>query len=258
MKAPSSLIYEPKTFLLLDNPSLETEMAKNSLANLNAALPSTKVDLDAMAKRYQSTSFLKRVQLVSSGDLVNKGLAKPGEWVIPIDGDTVENLGDSIDGLVISVRDKALDTNPNPPVAAFDVESDLYKEIVEQAGTKDSGCMYGPSFLLYVREAEQFLELFLGNASGRQEAKKLFPFLPISEDQAKAYGKQFKAQGPQAVTLTSKYVSRGRFKWYAPVASKCSTPFNDLPDQEEFIRQATKFVNPEESNSEVAEDGGRD
>jgi len=230
----------------------------NALSNLTS-LPSSKVNRTDLAKRYAASSFLKRAQVVSSGKLVNEKGIKPGNWAIPVSDDEVTDLGNSIDVLVIAVRDKALDTNEKPPVAAYDPEGDLYKQIEERAAEKNSGCMYGPSFLVYERSSGQFLEIFFGNASGRQEAGNLADFLPVSEADAKALGPKFKAQGPQAATLSTKYIKRPKFSWWAPVVGKCSTPFKELPETEEFVKQATKFINQKDEGPEVDEkaDEGR-
>lgn len=227
----------------------------NALSNLSS-LPLSKVNPTDLAKRYQTTSFIKRLQLVTKGKLVDQGLVKPGNWGIPLDDDKAEDLGEAVDVLVLAVRDKALDTNEKPPVASFDPDSDLFKSMVQRAGEKNSGCMYGPSFLVYERSSGQFLEVFFGNASGRQEAGNLIPYLPVSEEQAKAFGAGFKAQPPQAATLKSKYIKRPKYSWHAPVVGKCSTPFKDLPEQSVFVEQMTKFLNPKEEGPEVADESG--
>lgn len=228
------------------------------LSNIGT-LPSSNVNPNELAKRYKTTTqYVKRLQLVTKGKLVDQGLIKPGHWGVPLSEDNAEDLGDSVDVLVLAIRDKALDTNSNPPVASFDPDSDVFKSIVEAASQKDSGCMYGPSFLVYERSTGQFLEVFFGNASGRQEAGKMIPFLPISEEQAKSFGKNFKARGPQAATLKSKYIKRPRYAWHAPVVVSCSTPFDDLPPTEDFVSQINAFLNPKDDAPETDSGKGRD
>lgn len=229
----------------------------NALAKLGA-LPLSNVNPNELAQRYKTNSFIKRLQLVTKGKLVDQGLVKPGHWGVPSGDEEAEDLGEAVDVLVLAIRDKALDTNENPPVASFDPDSELFQQIQEAAGQKDSGCMYGPSFLVYERSSGQFLEVFFGNASGRQEAGKLIPFLPISEEQAKQFGPKFKAQGPQAATLKSKYIKRAKYAWHAPVVVKCSTPFDDLPEQQAFVDQITKFLNPEQDGPEADDGEGRE
>lgn len=229
----------------------------NALSNLGS-LPLSNVSPTDLANRYKSSSFIKRLQLVTKGKLVDQGLVKPGHWVVPVSEEEVTDLGESVEVLILAVRDKALDTNDKPPVASFDPNSDLFKDICHRAGTKDSGCMYGPSFLVYERTTGQFLEVFFGNASGRQEAGNVFQYLPVSKEQAAAFGKGFKEQGPQAATLKSKYIKKPRYAWHAPVVGKCSTPFKDLPESSVFVAEITKFLNPKEDGPEVDAGDSRD
>jgi hypothetical protein len=227
-------------------------MSTNALSTLTS-LPTSNVSPKDLSTQYASTNFTKRLQLVTKGKLVDKGLVKPGHWAIPISDDEAIDLGPEADILVLAVRHKTLDTNEKPPVASYDPDSELFKSIVAHAAEKDSGCMYGPSFLVYERSTNQFLEVFFGNASGRQEAGNLVPYLPVSEEQAKQFGSKFKAQGPQAATLKAKYIERPRYAWHAPVVGKCSTPFNEIPTLEETVKQITKFLEQKEDGPEVEE-----
>lgn len=218
------------------------------LATLTS-LPTSNVSLTTLSQ--YSSGYVSRLQLVTKGKLVDEGKVKPGCYAIIRSESDVVDLGPSVDVLVLSVRQKALDTNENPPVASFDPASDVYQDIVERSKSANSGCMHGPSFLVYERTQGEFLEFYCGNASGRQEAGKIGTFLPISEEQAKQFGSGFKAQGPQAGTLSAKYIKR-KHSWHAPVIGKCSTPFDKLPTQEECVKQITTFLTTKEADVEVA------
>ena len=77
------------------------------------------------------------------------------------------------------------------------------------------------------------------------------PFLPVNEQKAKEFG--IKPQGPLPVTLRSKLIERPRRAWHAPVVTKCSTPFDNLPPIEEIHAAIQRFLNPKEtSKPEVA------
>lgn len=225
----------------------------NSLAKLSASLPASTIDTRSLASRYKSTSFVRRLQLVTKGKLVDQGVVNPGNWAVPGD-ESAEVLGPEVDVLVLDVRDKALDTNESPPVQSFDPTSDLYKRIESDANQKDSGCMYGPSFLVYERTKQEFFEVFFGNASGRAEASNLIAFLPVSEETAKAYGAGYKAQPPQTATLKAKFIKRPRYSWHAPKVTKCSTPFDNLPPNEEILEQIQKFRNPKVEDAPEVDD----
>jgi hypothetical protein len=225
------------------------------MSNELATLTSLPVSAAAtsLAKNANVTEYLQRVQLVTKGKYVDKGKIAPGHYGVPGAEDEIQDLGESIDVLAFAVRDKALDTTEDPPLAVYDAEDAVYQDIEERAGQKDSGCMFGPSFLLFERNTGKFFEFFCGNKSARMEAGKFSPFLPISEAQAEQFGVE--AQGPQPLTLRAKYIERPRYSWHAPQVTKCSTPFNNLPEIEVIVAEINKFLNPKVDGAEIVEEG---
>ncbi len=208
----------------------------NALATTGLTnLPSVDVDFSDYASDFD---FLPRIQLVTKGKYVDQGKITPGHYGVPQGEDEILDLGDAIDILPLAVRNKALDTNSDPPVAVYDVADPLYTEIRDRAGEKDSGCMYGPSFLVFERNTGEFYELFLGNKSGRVESKKFEAYLPVSEAQAAKF--QIEAKGPSPLTLTAKYI-QGRYNWHVPVVNRCSTPIENLPDDGTIVGQVERF-----------------
>jgi len=199
-------------------------------------LPSVEVNFGDYGSDFD---FVPRIQLVTKGKYVDQGKITPGHYGVPQGEDEILDLGDSIDILPLAVRNKALDTNSDPPVAVYDTADPLYGLIVERAGQKDSGCMWGPSFLVWERDTGEFYELFLGNKSGRVESKKFEPYLPVSEERAAKFGVEPK--GPTALTLTSRYI-QGRYNWHVPVVNRCSTPVENLPDDAFVVSQITRFL----------------
>ena len=86
-----------------------------------------------------------------------------------------------MDLLPLARRPKAIDmTDMEALVISYDMESEEFKRIAAKSTESDSHCQYGPSFLVYERSTGRFLEFFCGNKSSRIEAKKLFPFLPLT------------------------------------------------------------------------------
>lgn len=226
----------------------------NELVNLTS-LPMSPIANKALAKYSENADFLKRIQLVTKGKFVDKGKIKPGHYGVPIGEDEIQDLGEAIDVLPLAVRDKALDTTQEPPLAVFNPEDEVFQDIVQRAGEKDSGCMYGPSFLLFERNTGKFYEFFCGNKSARAEAGKFAPYMPVSAEAAEAYG--IKAQPPQPLTLRSKYIERPRYSWHVPEVKKCSTPFTNLPPIEEIVAEVNKFLNPKTEEVEKAEETAR-
>ena len=226
-------------------------------------LPSTQIgsdaDFDAIAK---SSDFLPRLQLYTKGKAINKRLVLPGNYGIPISEDEVTDLGDAIDVVILARRPKAVDLKDlKNIVTIYDVNDPGWKRIVAQSAEKESGCMYGTSFLVYERSTAQFLEFFCGTKSSRIESKRLFAYLPCTQadiDRAMDAGKDttgMTVHGPLPVTLKSRLVE-SKFSWHVPVAIKCSTPFTTFPPVEVVLTQIQKFLMVKcEGAAVVPEDG---
>ena len=228
---------------------------QNALATLTT-LPVSAPKTD-LTKYGGEVEFLQRIQLVTKGKYVDKSLIAPGHYGVPTSGDEIIDLGTTIDILPFAVRDKALDTTEDPPLVVFDPDDPVFEDIADRAGEKDSGCMFGPSFLVFERNTGKFYEFFCGTKSGRMEAGNFAAYLPVSEEQAEQF-EGLTAQPPQPLTLSAKYIERPRHSWHAPQVNKCSTPFTNLPDMGKIVDEVNKFLNPKESDVEKAEEGGRD
>lgn len=223
-------------------------------------LPSTQIgsdlDFDLIAK---SSDFLPRLQLYTKGKAINRKLVQPGNYGIPVSDDEVTDLGDTIDVLPLARRPKAIDLKDTENVVAvYDVNDAEFKRIQAQSAEKESGCMYGPSFLVYERSTGQFLEFFCGTKSARTEAKRIFAYLPLTKamiDALEATGVDtsgMEPHGPLPVTLKSKLVEKGQWSWHVPVAVKCSTPFTKLPSAAVIVDQINKFLDVKREGAAVS------
>ena len=137
-----------------------------------------------------------------------------------------------MDLLPLARRPKAIDmTDMEALVITYDMESEEFKRIAAKSAESDSHCQYGPSFLVYERSTKRFLEFFCGNKSSRIEAKKLFPFLPLTQadiDAKAANGNgvgDLKPHGPIPVTLKTKVAENRKGTWHVPVVVMCASPF---------------------------------
>jgi hypothetical protein len=229
---------------------LTTDLA--SLTNLPVSVTAARTNL---AKRATETEWLQRIQLVTKGKYVELDKIRSGHYGVPLKEDEIQDLGDSIDILPLAVRDKALDTTEDPPLTNYDASSAIFQDIEERSSEKDSGCMWGPSFLVFERNTGKFYEFFCGNKSARAEAGKFEPFLPISEAEAEQFGCDPK--GPDPITLTAKHIRRPRFSWHVPEVHECSTPFTNLPPVERIVQEIQKFLNPKTQDAELVEEGER-
>lgn|SRR4030042_650976 len=196
------------------------------------AIPTvTDAEYGELVKSDAATKFLPRIQLNTKGKYIDTEKAPPGCWIVP-NGDECTVLGKEVDVLPIAVRSKAMDVSDRDNiVAVYDPNSDEFKRI--KAAPKNSGCMWGLSYLVIERKTAQLYELYFGNASGRAEADKLKPFLPRP------------GRDPQVATLKIKYRQGKDFSWHVPVVTRCSEPLTDGPDLTTLVAEKNRFMNPE-------------
>ena len=212
-------------------------------------LPSTQIGSDdQFAELAKSTDYIGRLQLFTKGKAVNKKLVGPGNYGIP-SGEEVDDLGDTIDIIPLARRPKAIDmTDDEAIIVNYDPEAAEFKRIAAKSLEKESHCMYGPSFLVFERSRGLFLEFFCGNKSSRSEAKKIYPYLPLTQadiDAKAAKGddvSDLQPHDPLPLTLKSRLVEKGTYSWHVPVVMKCSTAFTNFPKQDRVNKKIVTFL----------------
>lgn len=218
------------------------------LLDLNS-LPSTAIGTDDQLRELTKSSFLGRLQLYSKNAQVTKGLIGAGHFGIPETGDSVIDLGTSVDLLVFDKKPKAMDMRDKQAIiTSYDPSSDDFQRIqaIADGPGQNKKCMYGVTFLVYERTTCRFLEFYCGTASTRPEAGKILPYIPSQANNFSA----------DALTLGAAFVERGSFSWHVPVVKPCSTAFDVLPSSEQVIRQINKFRTLK-AEVEVVQDDGR-
>lgn len=186
-------------------------------------------------KAVAGSSFLPRLQLfqASSGPC-KKSKIPIGTYAIVRGKDTVVHLlGDDVSAYVVSWRPKAirilaggkLEIQYNPKSAKF-------KKIEVDSSIKDSGCMWGPEYLMYIPAVNEFVTCHFNNPTMRQAASGMLPNV----------GK--------AIALRVEYIDKGKHSWHGPVPLLSSTPLTVPGDPEAFktelANQRNKFNNPKE------------
>jgi hypothetical protein len=212
-------------------------------------LPSTQIGSDdQFADLAKSADYIGRLQLFTKGKAVNRKLVGPGNYGIP-NGEEVDDLGDTIDIIPLARRPKAIDMTDNEAIIVnYDPEAAEFKRIAAKSLEKESHCMYGPSFLVFERSRGLFLEFFCGSKSTRSEAKKVYPYLPLTQadiDTKAAHGddvSEMVPHGPLPLTLNSRLVEKGTYSWHVPVVVKCATPFDKLPPMERIVKEINAFL----------------
>jgi hypothetical protein len=159
-----------------------------------------------------------------------------------IENETITDLGEMVDVLVLSVRPLGINKNGVTAsgeigtVFCYDPKLDdkgqptgMYKEIVEKSDIKDSGCFYGPEFLLYIPKVQKFACFLMGSKTSRNDARTLV------------------ARMGQAVTLRGHLIPNKKHGDYmSPEGVACTTVFQ-LPPVTDILTQVDNFKNPKSS-----------
>lgn len=193
-----------------------------------------KFDDDAFALATKAGDYLPRLQLMTA----NSDQCKKGDFPINhyalVSGQNFIDLGEALDIAVVIWRPKALEIG-DEIISVYDPEDGEFKRIQEKSEEKDSGCMFGPEFLVYIPSKIEFATFFMGSKSSRREAPNL------------------RARMGKAATLKSHLIETKKFSWFAPTIVPCSTPM-DIPPVEEISEQVEKFNNPPKSEVERISD----
>ena len=157
------------------------EVAEANQAKTLIPVQQSKHDEAALAAVSAGDSkFLPRLQLMTmrSSKVAVDGF--PANHFAVIDSRDIKDLGDTVDILLIAWRPKALDTSGDNIVTCYEPKFDkenvptgLFKEIQDKSGIRDSGCMYGPEYLVYIPVLKRFATLYCGSITMRYEAPAL-------------------------------------------------------------------------------------
>ena len=204
-----------------------------ALIKVDSALPTTTATDEAFLAATKTGDWLPRLQLMTA----NSEKVKSGEFPMNsfalVVGQTMQNLGKELDVLVCAWRPKAIEMG-DEVITVFDISNPEFIRIQEKSAEKESGCMYGPEFLVWIPGAKKFATYFLGSKSSRREAPGV------------------KARMLKAATLKSHTVKTAKYTWQVPIATPCSTPF-EMPDEEDLHDEMQKFANPPKSTVEKAD-----
>jgi len=208
-------------------------MTEKALVKVDTALQ--KHDDEAFDIAASSTKFLPRIQLMTS----NSQKCKDGEFQINnyalVDGQNFIDIGKEVDVIVIAWRPKALDLG-DTLIAVYDINDTEFKRIQDEAEEKDSNCMFGHEYLLYLPERSIFVTFFLGNKSARKESPNL------------------KSQMHKGATLKAHQLSNKNYSWWSVLIVPCSSPM-DVPDKSSILEEVEKFNDPPATEVEKVAEG---
>jgi hypothetical protein len=189
--------------------------------------PYTDKDWDEASK---AGDYLPRLQLMTAA----ADKCKSGEFPINhfalVNGQNFIDLGETVSILVIEWRPKAIEMGEEV-ISVFDTGHPEFSRIRALSAEKDSRCMYGPEFLVWVPGIEKFATFFMGTKSMRREANLV------------------REQMQKAVTLKPHKIVSSKYTWFSPKVELCTTVF-DLPGEDEISEEYKKFVNPPQQTIE--------
>lgn len=202
------------------------------LINLAETGVVAKYDDKAFEKTASSGKYLPRLQLMGGSSEKCKAGEFPVNNYALVTGEVYTDLGKECDVLVIAWRPKAMEIG-DAIINSHDPESAEFKRIMDRADVKDSGCMFGPEYLVYVPAVKKFATFFCGSKTARKEAPAI------------------KERMLSAATFKSKKIQTKDYTWYGPQCVPCSTPF-DVPAMDLIKVELEKFNNPPADGVEAA------
>lgn len=217
---------------------LTTEKKELSAAQMIALMQEQGKSKHATEKALSTVTkvgnYLPYIQLHGSNSkIVKRGQFKMGNFALT-KSKVNHDLGDSFITFAISWRPKAMQYKPTV-LSVFDIESAQFKAIEAKDGQKDSNCGFGAEFLLWLPEHKELATLFLGNATGRNEAPNLISSVG------------------SACRIGSVLIENKKYEWHGAKVFPYDLPVNVWPDGDFLAEELKKFNNPPASTTDVAE-----
>lgn len=232
-------IDDPELIALAHDTAYDNELIPaESVGDLMPAM-----DDKQLAAVSSSGDFLPRLQLFgSNSDACKKSQIGIAHYGLVTGKDTIEDLGKEVDVIIIGGRPKALRIcDDGTIITKFDPNDDEFKKIMDDSNVANSGCMYGPEFVVFVPAAARFATFFMSSKTARRQAGAVH------------------ARLRKAATLKAEFIETKKYSWHGPVCVPCSTPLA-APAPEDIAAAVKKFMSAKESSIETAPEaaaGGR-
>lgn len=185
-----------------------------------------------------TTGYLARVQLLGgNSEIVKEGKFPIGHFAVVV-GKNHEDLTTEFNAVILSWRPKAMQFRPDI-LSYYDPTSKEFKEIIVRANEGgDSGCGYGPEFLLWLPDYDKFALFFCSNVTARNEAGNIHSFMH------------------KVCTFKSELIKTKKYTWHGPRVSKCDLEVK-MPDLAVITEVMTRFNNPPVNEIEQAPEENR-
>lgn len=227
-------------FQVFKNTFASTEVAETNQGGGLIDIPQPKHDAAAMESISAGDSkFLPRLQLMTTRSEKVEIDGFPANHFALVEGQNYKDLGESVDVLLITWRPKALDMSGEDIISCYDPKFDkdnqptgIFKEIQTKAGVRDSKCMYGPEYLVWIPSIKKYGTFFCGSITLRYEAPA------------------FTLRVGNSATLRPILIKPKKSKpYYSTKVYDCTTVF-DLPVDKEMKKIAAEFLDPQEDGPE--------
>lgn len=222
-------------------------MSENQLSTINVNLPVVSSEEEKMfTSLAKASEWLPRFQLASAATDIGKKKKVPVDnYALVYNSNKVVALGEAVEIVVLAWRPAAVDMRSDRPSSYYDRTSKEFMEIEALSKVKNSKCVAGPEFLIWIPKAQAFATFHFNSKTTHQMADEMCDF-------AWSEGKRIRKFGC-ARLLRSQVIEGREHTWTAPAISGVATPITVLPAQEVIDEQVTRFKNPPKSVVEKAE-----
>lgn len=210
----------------------------------------TQDEVDAITKTGDWLPLLKVT--TSQTGLVLDQKVPAGKLILQEGQNKFKVLGDETEALVLAFHARAMDTSGGSPISYYKQGSPEFQRIVQESGTKDSGCFYGPEFLIWLPSENKFALFLCGSITARKEAPAILQIM--NEDQpADSY-----VPKPMRFSVRVVRDEAKRRSWHSFTVAPMSTPLPPPSDyfKENFQEVLQSFQNPVDSKVEKAAPAG--
>lgn len=187
-------------------------------------------DFAAVSSTFQ---FLPRLQLFgSNSDFVKRGRIPMAHYGLVTQKETVEDMGPEVDMVPVSWRPKAMRITNDQPLSYYNPQSEDFQKVQKDSEQPNSGCMFGPEFLVWLPVLKKFASFFMSSKTARNRAQEVRALMGCG------------------ATLGVQLIETAKYTWHGPTIRPCSAEFDNLPDADELKKQVDTFNNPSESTIE--------
>jgi len=193
---------------------------------------------DSMA--VASGKYLPRVSIMgTNAKLVAENKIRAGNYAFMKGSDSFIDLTAEFSALILAWRPLFMKIDGDTIISEYDPSSDLAKKIQTESEVQDSGCMWGPDFLVAIPN-HGMATYFANSKTARREAQNAMPIL----------------KGTRMATFRSHLIATLKYRWWGPLIGVCTVKENfiNMPDQETVDAEFAKFINPPKQEAELAKD----